>query len=222
MSATFTTALSTPITNTTTTANATNSIRKRSTKLFFTQIYHYLAVTFRFIYSMMMPSTKLLKLKSTTSNATKNIPSTTTTTTTATITTTATTTTTTTTSTTNASQYYKNKTLILDLDETLVHSVRLGSEASINTKVNASVIRKNIEVQCDKQNLIYEVYKRPHVDFFLKTISQWYKVVIYTASMAEYADPVIDWLDQDNLISQRFFRQVRTHLLLTNEFECLQ
>lgn len=26
--------------------------------------------------------------------------------------------------------------------------------------------------------------------------------------MAEYADPVIDWLDQDNLISQRFFRQV--------------
>ncbi|CAO3647142.1 unnamed protein product [Mucor fragilis] len=141
---------------------------------------------------MMKPSTKLLKFKSTTSNTTKHIPSTTTTTTTTTIT---------------ASQYYKNKTLILDLDETLVHSVRLGSEASINTKVNASVIRKNIEVQCDKQNLIYEVYKRPHVDFFLKTISQWYKVVIYTASMAEYADPVIDWLDQDNLISQRFFRQ---------------
>lgn len=40
--------------------------------------------------------------------------------------------------------------------------------------------------------------------------------------MAEYADPVIDWLDQDNLISQRFFRQVRAHLLLANEFECLQ
>lgn len=102
---------------------------------------------------MMKPSTKLLQFKSTTSNTTKHIPSSTSTTT------------------TTASQYYKNKTLILDLDETLVHSVRLGSEASINTKVNASVIRKNIEVQCDKQNLIYEVYKRPHVDFFLKTVS---------------------------------------------------
>lgn len=146
MSTTFTTALSTPITNTTATTNANNSIRKRKTKLFFT-IYHYLAITFRFIYSIMMPSTKLLKFNTPTSTIpAKNIP-------------------------TTASQYYKNKTLILDLDETLVHSVRLGSEASINTKVNASVIRKNIEVQCDKQNLIYEVYKRPHVDFFLKTVS---------------------------------------------------
>ncbi|KAI9476086.1 MAG: NLI interacting factor-like phosphatase-domain-containing protein [Benjaminiella poitrasii] len=108
-------------------------------------------------------------------------------------------------------QYYKNKTLILDLDETLVHSVRLGTDIAYQTKVSPSIKRKNIEVLLshnDKQpSLIYEVYKRPHVDFFLKTISQWYKVVVYTASMAEYADPVIDWLDQDNLISQRFFRQ---------------
>ncbi|CEJ01647.1 hypothetical protein BCV72DRAFT_197266 [Rhizopus microsporus var. microsporus] len=104
-----------------------------------------------------------------------------------------------------ALQYYKGKTLVLDLDETLVHSVRLGSETI--TEVSPSIIHKTIEVQCDKQSLLYEVYKRPHVDFFLKTISQWYKIVIYTASMAEYADPVIDWLDQDNIISQRFFRQ---------------
>lgn len=28
--------------------------------------------------------------------------------------------------------------------------------------------------------------------------------------MAEYADPVIDWLDQDqSLVSQRYFRQVK-------------
>lgn len=67
-------------------------------------------------------------------------------------------------------QYYKAKTLILDLDETLVHSVRLGSENSFKT-VSPSIIRKKIEVQCDKQSLLYEVYKRPHVDFFLKTVS---------------------------------------------------
>ncbi|CDH52382.1 nli interacting factor-like phosphatase [Lichtheimia corymbifera JMRC:FSU:9682] len=108
-----------------------------------------------------------------------------------------------------ALQYYKGKTLILDLDETLVHSVRLGSYAATRQqKVSASIKRKKIEVRDDKQSLLYEVYKRPHVDFFLKTISQWYKVVIFTASMAEYADPVIDWLDQDqSLVSQRYFRQ---------------
>lgn len=129
-----------------------------------------------------------------------------------------------------ALQYYKGKTLVLDLDETLVHSVRLGSFAS-KQPVSNSIKRKKIEVQDDKQSLLYEVYKRPHVDFFLKTvrqhltfalkewsihpvsaapqISQWYKVVIFTASLAEYADPVIDWLDQDhNVISQRYFRQV--------------
>ncbi|KAL1936336.1 hypothetical protein VTP01DRAFT_470 [Rhizomucor pusillus] len=106
-----------------------------------------------------------------------------------------------------ALQYYKGKTLVLDLDETLVHSVRLGSFAS-KQPVSNSIKRKKIEVQDDKQSLLYEVYKRPHVDFFLKTISQWYKVVIFTASLAEYADPVIDWLDQDhNVISQRYFRQ---------------
>ncbi|KAI9314453.1 NLI interacting factor [Dichotomocladium elegans] len=107
-----------------------------------------------------------------------------------------------------ALQYYKGKTLVLDLDETLVHSVRLGSLAHKQAKVSASIKRKKIEVRDDKQSLLYEVYKRPHVDYFLKTISQWYKVVIFTASMAEYADPVIDWLDQEHtLVSQRYFRQ---------------
>lgn len=51
-------------------------------------------------------------------------------------------------------------------------------------------------------------------------ISQWYKVVIYTASMAEYADPVIDWLDQDSVISQRFFRQVKYNKNIDCFFYC--
>lgn len=70
-----------------------------------------------------------------------------------------------------ALQYYKGKTLVLDLDETLVHSVRLGSFAS-KQPVSNSIKRKKIEVQDDKQSLLYEVYKRPHVDFFLKTVSK--------------------------------------------------
>ncbi|KAI8971695.1 NLI interacting factor-like phosphatase-domain-containing protein [Mycotypha africana] len=111
---------------------------------------------------------------------------------------------------TNALQYYKGKTIVLDLDETLVHSVRLGTMSSdtMRSATSASIKKKVIEVLNDKQSVLYEVYKRPHVDFFLSTVSQWYRVVIFTASMAEYADPVIDWLDQDqHYISQRYFRQ---------------
>ncbi|KAJ3024552.1 UNVERIFIED_CONTAM: Nuclear envelope morphology protein 1 [Siphonaria sp. JEL0065] len=65
-----------------------------------------------------------------------------------------------------------------------------------------------IEVLVDKHVCLYYVYKRPGVDAFLKKVSEWYKVVIFTASMSEYADPVIDWLDKDRtLISRRYFRQ---------------
>jgi TFIIF-interacting CTD phosphatase-like protein len=40
-------------------------------------------------------------------------------------------------------------------------------------------------------------------------VSEWYKVVIFTASTPEYADPVIDWLDKSRtLISKRYFRDV--------------
>ena len=66
-----------------------------------------------------------------------------------------------------ALQYYKGKTLVLDLDETLVHSVRLGTTES---NVSASIKKKTIEVTSDKQSILYEVYKRPHVDFFLATV----------------------------------------------------
>ncbi|ORY45652.1 hypothetical protein BCR33DRAFT_784407 [Rhizoclosmatium globosum] len=65
-----------------------------------------------------------------------------------------------------------------------------------------------IEVLVDKHVCLYYVYKRPGVDAFLKKVAEWYKVVIFTASMPEYADPVIDWLDKDRtLISRRYFRQ---------------
>ncbi|KAJ3245135.1 Nuclear envelope morphology protein 1 [Chytriomyces hyalinus] len=90
------------------------------------------------------------------------------------------------------------KTLVLDLDETLVHSTSMGSRHHDHI----------IEVLVDKHVCLYYVYKRPGVDLFLKKVSEWYKVVIFTASMPEYADPVIDWLDKDRkLISRRYFRQ---------------
>ncbi|KAJ2552589.1 Nuclear envelope morphology protein 1 [Coemansia sp. RSA 1933] len=91
----------------------------------------------------------------------------------------------------------KKKTLVLDLDETLIHSSPQGSYRA----------HHRIEVVIDKVACLYYVYKRPHVDYFLRKVSEWYKVVVFTASLAEYADPVIDLLDvQGKLISDRYFR----------------
>ncbi|CAG8458871.1 11290_t:CDS:2 [Funneliformis caledonium] len=100
------------------------------------------------------------------------------------------------TSTPSFSSMMKTKTLILDLDETLIHSTSRGSRADAHM----------IEVMVDNHACLYYVYKRPHVDHFLK------KVVIFTASMPEYADPVIDWLDPNkSLIGNRYFRQSCTN-----------
>ncbi|KAI7906966.1 NLI interacting factor-like phosphatase-domain-containing protein [Cokeromyces recurvatus] len=169
----------TSITSSPNTINTTTSATNRSKRIMFQQLYELFTFLFKYVQSILY--NKQQQTPANNSNSTKS-------------------------STHNsiALQYYKGKTLVLDLDETLVHSVRLGTT---ETKVNPS-IKKTIEVTNDRQSILYEVYKRPHVDFFLSTISKWYKVVIFTASMSEYADPVIDWLDQDHsYISQRYFRQ---------------
>lgn len=39
-------------------------------------------------------------------------------------------------------------------------------------------------------------------------MSKWYKLIIFTASVQEYADPVIDWLEQERqYFSGRYYRQ---------------
>lgn len=40
-------------------------------------------------------------------------------------------------------------------------------------------------------------------------VSEWYDVVIFTASLRQYADPVIDQLDKQNIATKRLFREVR-------------
>lgn len=93
----------------------------------------------------------------------------------------------------------KKKVLVLDLDETLVHSTSKGSRHHDHL----------IEVLVDQHICLYYVYKRPYLDYFLEKVSEWYQIVIFTASMPAYADPVIDFLDSRLcVISKRFFRDV--------------
>lgn len=89
------------------------------------------------------------------------------------------------------------KCLVLDLDETLVHS-SLREEASAHM-----VIPVNID------NAVHDVYviKRPGVDEFLKRMGEHFEIFVYTASLSKYADPLLDQLDTHRVISKRLFRE---------------
>jgi Dullard-like phosphatase family protein len=91
----------------------------------------------------------------------------------------------------------KRKTLILDLDETLVHS-------TIKTVTHHHI---TVDVVIDGLTCTFYVIKRPHVDLFLKKVAEWFDVVIFTASMQQYADPLIDQLDTSRLVKGRLFRE---------------
>ncbi|KAJ7179201.1 NLI interacting factor-like phosphatase-domain-containing protein [Mycena filopes] len=117
--------------------------------------------------------------------------------------------------------FHLPKTLVLDLDETLIHSTSrpLMSGSSSTGFLGLGAFNRNqgsshmVEVVLGGHSTLYHVYKRPFVDFFLRTVSGWYTLVIFTASMQEYADPLIDWLDAGRgILEHRLFRDSCTQL----------
>ena len=48
---------------------------------------------------------------------------------------------------------------------------------------------------------------RPGVLFFIQKLAPIYEIVLYTASMNIYANPLVDTLDQDRLIPMRLYRE---------------
>ncbi|CAO1626741.1 unnamed protein product [Sympodiomycopsis kandeliae] len=89
------------------------------------------------------------------------------------------------------------KCLVLDLDETLVHS-------SFKMITNADFI-----VPVEIEGTVHNVYviKRPGVDEFMRRMGEIYEVVVFTASLSKYADPVLDILDIHHVVRHRLFRE---------------
>jgi len=89
------------------------------------------------------------------------------------------------------------KCLVLDLDETLVHSSFKPVESC------------DFVIPVEIEEHVHQVYvcKRPHVDEFMKRCGEIYEIVIFTASLAKYADPVLDLLDVHKVIDWRLFRE---------------
>ncbi|XP_078281725.1 CTD nuclear envelope phosphatase 1-like isoform X3 [Rhinoraja longicauda] len=114
----------------------------------------------------------------------------------------------------------KRKILVLDLDETLIHShhdgvlkptVRPGTPPDFMLKgatFHSMEWTCNRQVLVDRQPIRFFVHKRPHVDFFLEVASKWYELVIFTASMEIYGAAVADKLDnKKKILNRRYYRQ---------------
>ena len=59
---------------------------------------------------------------------------------------------------------------------------------------------------CCLQVVDVYVLKRPHMDHFMQHIGPKFEVVVFTASLSKYADPLLDLLDKSNVVRWRLFR----------------
>ncbi|MBN3317703.1 CTDS2 phosphatase, partial [Atractosteus spatula] len=64
-------------------------------------------------------------------------------------------------------------------------------------------------VPVEIEGTTHQVYvlKRPHVDEFLQRMGELFECILFTASLAKYADPVTDLLDQRRVFRTRLFRE---------------
>jgi RNA polymerase II subunit A small phosphatase-like protein len=100
-------------------------------------------------------------------------------------------------------EFKGKKTLVLDLDETLVHS-------TFEPVQNPDLI---LPVRIQGMTYKINVIKRPGVEEFLAEVGEMFEVVIFTASLSEYAEPLVRILDTTNTISALLYRQ---HCTLLN------
>ncbi|EGX87698.1 NIF domain-containing protein [Cordyceps militaris CM01] len=112
----------------------------------------------------------------------------------------------------------QQKTLILDLDETLIHSMSKGGRLNSGHMIEVSLNAASLGLGggggagMAQHPILYWVNKRPYCDEFLRRICKWYNLVVFTASVQEYADPVIDWLESERkFFSARYYRQHCTY-----------
>ncbi|CAK61687.1 unnamed protein product (macronuclear) [Paramecium tetraurelia] len=93
-------------------------------------------------------------------------------------------------------QTTRQKTLVIDLDETLVHCNE------------SCLMPKDLEININLNNgFIVKVIVRPYTQQFLQNMSKHFEIMIYTASNEDYANQIIDYLDPTKqLVKYRLYR----------------
>jgi CTD small phosphatase-like protein 2 len=90
------------------------------------------------------------------------------------------------------------KTLILDLDETLIH-------ADFDNKYTQH--DQTVTFYSEGQEINVPILIRPGLFEFLQKISEYFEIIVFTAGVKEYADAVLNYLDpEDKFFKYRFYR----------------
>ncbi|XP_049404572.1 uncharacterized protein LOC125868027 [Solanum stenotomum] len=106
-------------------------------------------------------------------------------------------------------------TVVLDLDETLICAYETSSLPTIICTQATEAGLKWFELECVSSEKEYDgkpkinyvtVFERPGLHEFLKQLSEFANLVLFTAGLEGYARPVVDKIDLENLFSHRLYR----------------
>ncbi|GAB2299528.1 hypothetical protein Dimus_033594 [Dionaea muscipula] len=106
-------------------------------------------------------------------------------------------------------------TVVLDLDETLVCAYETSSLPSVILSQATEARLDWFELECvsadkeceGKTKINYvTVFERPGLHDFLKQLSEFADLVLFTAGLEGYARPLVDRIDSENRFSHRLYR----------------
>ena len=133
----------------------------------------------------------------------------------------------------NSHESIRIKSLVLDLDETLIFTsfqplinsdicfeIDLGIDEQNNSKAKNSKIyslRKMPKIS----KTIY-LSKRPYLELFLSELYPFYEICVFSASSEKYASPIIDIIDTKKVITKKFFRKDCLHLNNSETFSYIK
>ena len=92
-------------------------------------------------------------------------------------------------------EHQDKNTLVLDLDETLVHSSFQPISCHISLKVTI-----------DQKSTTVYVVKRPGLENFIEKVAELFEVIIFTASLEGYAKPLLEIIDPNHKIAASLYR----------------
>ena len=108
------------------------------------------------------------------------------------------------------------KILVIDLDETLIHTsfqkiqnpdfkIQLDSNINRKNSINKNNNNNINDIPMPKQVEAY-IRIRPGVDKFLSQMSKYYDIYVYSASSKNYLNTIIKNIDKNNIIKQCYCR----------------